>query len=124
MNFLEGRSEYRTWRAKYGTSICDRVIREDNRRRLENPDREKRKSLSPPRRRDLYARQSGRCAECQDPFPIEKLEADHKDPNRQDFNARSNWQLLCRPCHAEKAAKSVMEQTKFYGRTAKEILER
>ena len=121
-NFDKAREEFRTWRAAWGTSICDAVIREHNKKRLENPGREKRKHLSPARKKDLYAKQSGRCGECHEPYPIERLEADHIDPNRQDFNARNNWQLLCKPCHNEKNTMSVFEQSKRTGKTIQEIL--
>jgi len=121
-NFDKAREEFRTWRAAWGTSICDAIIREHNRKRLDNSGREKRKHLSPARKKDLYAKQSGRCNACQEPYPIEQLEEDHIDPNRQDFNARKNWQLLCKACNREKSAMSVFEQAKHTGKTILEVL--
>ena len=99
-----------------------REIKAMSRQRLLNPDRAKREHLSAAKKRNLYAKQDGRCNECQEPFPINALECHHRDPNRQDFNASGNWALLCKPCHAEIGSKSVMEQAKMFNKTAVEIL--
>jgi len=109
-------------RSVYGTSEFDRAVKTLMRERLENPGREKRKRISPRLREKLYVRQAGKCAICGDHFPPTELEGDHINPNRQDFNAPSNWQLLCKSCNTRKNAKSVMEQTVAYGKTALEIL--
>jgi 5-methylcytosine-specific restriction endonuclease McrA len=97
-------------------------IKQMSRRRLQNPGREKRKNIPEALKRTLYAKQGGRCNECQEQIEYTDMKGDHIDCNRQDFNARSNWQLLCGPCNAEKAAKSVYEQSKESGKTFPEIL--
>ena len=47
---------------------------------------------------------------------------DHKDPNRLDFNAWDNLQLAHDiPCNREKAAKSMLQQSKERGKTFREL---
>lgn len=105
-------------------SEWDAAMKALKRQRLENYKRDKRQHLSPSKQRILYARQGGRCNECKEPFPLERLEWDHVDPNRQDFNTfPSNWQGLCHGCHKEKGSMSIMEQAKHYGRPVTEILQ-
>ena len=114
--------ELRAIREQHGYGEFDRCVKKMMRERLQNPGREKRKPIPESIKRKLYVKQDGRCAECNERFDYKNLEGDHRDPNRQDFNNPKQWQLLCKPCNLEKGAKSVMEQTKFYSRTAKEIL--
>lgn len=108
-------------RTKYGTSIFDHSLKQLMRERLENYGREKRKKLPPRQKEKLYAKQSGKCAICEQPFAINDLEADHIDPNKQSFN-KDNWQLACVKCNRSKGSASVMAQTKMYGKTAEEII--
>lgn len=116
--------EYIAWREKHGWGKCDRVIKFHNHQRLENAGREKRKQIPDKRKRELFMQQEGRCAICGNPmaFNLRESEADHIDPNRQDLNAKSNWQMVHKDCNRQKGAASVMEQTKKYGKTAIEIL--
>jgi len=109
-------------RSVYGTSEFDRAVKTLMRERLENPGREKRQHLSAAKKSRLYIRQDGRCAICNQSFGLRDMEADHIDPNLQNFNALNNWQLTCVKCNRSKGAKSVMEQTVAYGKTALEIL--
>ena len=113
----------RALREEHGTSEFDRAVKKMMKERLSNYSREKRKQFPERVRLKIYGKQGARCQICGDHIPdIKLMEIDHVDPNRQDFNTISNLQGLCRGCNREKGAKSVMAQTKFYGKTAKEIL--
>lgn len=50
-----------------------------------------------------YEKQGKKCAKCKEPFPMEKMEADHKQPWVWNGpSVHENCQLLCKPCHKEK----------------------
>lgn len=118
MNDLrQAQAQFDEWVNNTPRSIVQGIIAKFNRQRLLNPGREKRKRLKHSLVIKLYAKQNGRCNECQEPYPMNVLEEDHIDPNRQDFNSPSNWQLLCHGCHKEKGAKTPIEMSKQTGRT-------
>jgi 5-methylcytosine-specific restriction endonuclease McrA len=122
--YIEAKKAYLAWRAEFGTSVCDSIVKGENRRRLEGSGREKRKRVSHAKMVKMFFQQHGKCALCGDQLPTDfkGVEVDHVDPNREDFNAPGNLQLACSGCNREKGAKSIMEQAKFYGRPVTSIL--
>lgn len=90
-----------------------------------NPDRDKRTKFPRQTYDTLYARQGGKCA-CprgEDLLtPSWRNEIDHKDPNRSDFNHKSNLQLLLPQCNKEKGGQSIPEQSKRTGRMMKDLV--
>ena len=122
--FEQARKEYQDWRERHGVSVCDSIVKEFNRRRVERVNPKLRKRYSWSAYRSLYEQQRGVCPICQEKmfFIRGEIEMDHIDPNAVDFEARSNRRILCRPCNREKAALSIPEQAKKYGKTMEELL--
>jgi hypothetical protein len=56
------------------------------------------------------------------PFLRGKIEIDHRDPNRKDFNSDRNLQLTHKECNRKKSSKSLYELSKETGKTIREIL--
>lgn len=103
---------------EFGLGIWNATTAKLNRARLQNPDRPKRKPLSPSKRNALYAKQGGRCADCGESFPISQLTDDHHDPNAgANYNDFRNRRLVCRPCNSSKNANSVIEEAQRKGKT-------
>jgi 5-methylcytosine-specific restriction endonuclease McrA len=100
-------------------------MREINRERLANPARDKRKAFKRTYLHILYKKQKGVCPVCDNDMAWMNgvgLEVDHIDPNRQDFNDRSNHQLVHKACNREKSSMSLTEQTKAYCKPMSVIL--
>lgn len=54
----------------------------------------------------LYQRQGGLCNICKKPFPIEEMEADHREPwSEGGKTTLENGQMLCRHCNRTKSNK-------------------
>ena len=100
--------------AREGYSVYFAAVKIQLRRRLQNPDREKRAKIKPAQYQRLYNIQQGKCPDCGDQLliPAKRNHADHKDPNRQDLNHFSNFQLLHPKCNLEKSAMTIQEQSK------------
>lgn len=57
-------------------------------------------------KREAYQRQGGVCAKCEEPFPIDKMQADHIVPwSKGGKTVAENCQMLCQPCNATKSNK-------------------
>lgn len=113
-------------RDEVGYSNFWREVKSLSRERLDNPDRDKRKSISWTVIKRHYQKQKGICTWCNKPMVLmrSELEGDHIDPNRQDFNSDDNIQVLHKlPCNREKNSMSVADQAKYKGKTYREILE-
>jgi 5-methylcytosine-specific restriction endonuclease McrA len=122
----QAQQEFNAWLERYGRSTCDDIIRKHLRKRVEGvADRPARIKVSLSVRRDMYAKQSGLCGICQQPMDgknLTRLDVDHIDPSRPDFNSRQNLQLTHASCNRSKGGASVPEQAKRYGRTALDIV--
>ena len=60
--------------------------------------------FSPNQKTEAYERQDHKCAECGNPFPIEKMQADHIDPwSAGGKTTDENCQVLCGPCNRKKS---------------------
>lgn len=110
---------------RYGYSAVELEVKAWNRRRVPE-DRPARQKFSWSEYKRLYDQQKGMCPLCQGVMPLirGKIEMDHVNVELigEAFNARSNRQVVCKACNREKAALTVMDQTKRYGRTMNEIL--
>jgi 5-methylcytosine-specific restriction endonuclease McrA len=118
-------TEFMVWLAKYGYSRCQHVIKTWNRKRI--PDnRPARQKFPWSEYKRMYERQRGICPLCQEVMPMirGKIEMDHVNPELmgEEFNARSNRQILCASCNREKSAMTIAQQTKHYGKTVREII--
>jgi 5-methylcytosine-specific restriction endonuclease McrA len=111
-------------KSSYGEQTFRSAIKQLNRSRLTIKDREPRKKFSWPLYRKLYQRQKGECPLCGEVMPLIKSQVvmDHKDPNRKDFNAESNLQVVHPDCNRRKAAKSIYKQSKETNRTFAELI--
>src|SRR5712692_7786397 len=96
-------------RASHGASAFRDAVRILNRERLHGKEREPRKKFSWSMYRKLYHLQNGICPLCSGvmPFLKGKVEIDHRDPNRHDFNSVQNLQLTHRDCNRRKSSKSI-----------------
>src|SRR3972149_10086918 len=104
-----------------GASYVRQAIQRYNRKKIDAEGREPRKRLPWAIHSRLYRIQRGLCAICGEVMPFVKgaVEIDHKDPNRTEFNAWPNLQLTHKKCNREKAAKSILEQSKTSGKLMK-----
>jgi len=123
---LKAREEFNEWLSRYGRSTCDGIMREHFRKRIPD-DRPARIKVSASARRDMYARQSGKCGICGQPMDggnVSRLDVDHINPELTGpaFNHRSNLRLTHSQCNKSKGALSLPEQSKRYGKTVAEIL--
>lgn len=120
------RQAYQSWRTTFGTSLCDHVLRAENRRRVdrEKPKVRKRRSWGEYTR--LYKRQKGLCGICKSEMVLirGRVEIDHKNPNLppDEFEHERNLQLAHDYCNRHKGAMSIAEQAKGSGQTYREIL--
>ena len=118
--------EFNAWLSKWGRSRCDRHMRTHLRRRVDTDGRPPRVRFPWGEYKRLYEVQRGICPLCSEtmPFIRGKIEMDHINPELkgEEFNSRSNRQVVCMGCNREKGALSVMKQTKHYGKTMTEIL--
>ena len=104
-----------------GRDLFWRAIKVLQRRKVP-VDREKRKNVSWAECKRLYYVQGADCAICGQMMPLMRghVEADHIDPERKDFNAKDNLQLVHRGCNRKKGAKTVHQMVKT---TRKGIME-
>jgi 5-methylcytosine-specific restriction endonuclease McrA len=111
--FEECESYQRAGIGLFGAGIWNATTAKLNRSRI-SPDRVKRKPLPPSKRKSLYAKQSGRCAGCQDPFPMGQLTDDHFNSHAEgeSYNDIRNRRLVCRPCNSKKGAGTLMEEAR------------
>jgi 5-methylcytosine-specific restriction endonuclease McrA len=111
--------------AEAGTSKFWRCVDSLRRRRLEVKDRPARKHYPWGEYRRLYEQQGGLCPLCQEVMPLirGKVEMDHVNCNAtgEEFNARSNRQVVCKACNREKSAKTMYEMSKLSGKTMAEM---
>ena len=124
---LKAKEEFNAWLSRYGRSTCDGIMREHLRKRLDVTDRPARIRVSASARRDMYARQSGKCGICGKEMEggnLSRLDVDHINPELTGpaFNHRSNMTLCHASCNRSKGAASVADQAKRYGRTMNDIL--
>lgn len=104
------------------------AVEKQRRRKLSNYAREKRKTnFSLSECKKLWKKAKGICSWCTNLMPSPEFNrtataVDHIDPNRQDFNAWENLQLLHRKCNEEKNSKSIAEQAKATGKNFMQIL--
>jgi hypothetical protein len=113
-------------RSIYGFSEYDRAVQEIKNRRLAIIGREKRKHFPLKKYQMLFGRQNGNCGICRLDLGVAGPPnvIDHKDSNRiKGFNSDANLQLVHPDCNAEKAAKSIPQQAKHYGKTMTELLD-
>ena len=62
------------------------------------------RAFTPKMKREAYERQNGICPKCGDPFPIEKMQADHITPwSLGGATIASNCQMLCDDCNRRKS---------------------
>lgn len=110
---------------RYGSSAFRAVLKRMNRRRLTQHQREERKKFPWSKYRKFYGIQKGVCPLCNEvmPFLKGKIEIDHRDPNRKDFNNDNNLQLTHKECNRKKSSKSLYEASKETGKTIREILD-
>lgn len=94
------------------------------RKKVHNPHREKRKRFSWALYRKLYHVQKGICPRCLQVMPLLKgrIEIDHRDPNRQDFNGASNLQLMHTRCNRSKGSTSIPKQARNWSKTYVQLL--
>lgn len=109
----------------YGYSAVENEIKAWKRRRIPI-DRPARVKFPWSEYRRMYEAQKGICPLCQETMPLirGKIEMDHINPELtgEEFNARSNRQVVCSGCNKEKSAMTVAQQTKFYGKTMTQIV--
>lgn len=79
------------------------------------------------KKRQLFRRQRGRCAICEQPFDVDALTIDHVVPRSKGGSHRMrNLQLLCRPCNEIKADSdppfSVATRREQYARNRSEYV--
>lgn len=118
-------AELKAIRERVGYSEYDQAVKIISRERLQNDTRDKRQTnfkWSDYTRH--YKKQRGICSWCKQPMALIKgqLAMDHVNPNRQDFNADDNLQVLHPKCNGEKNSMSIAEQSKLKGTTYREIL--
>lgn len=109
-------------RKTYGYSRYDRCVKHLNRQRLLNRERDPHQHFPPRVYQRLFDAQKGLCGICGDQleFPANRNEIDRKDPNADDYNGRSNLQLVhgrlsVQKCNQKKGAKSMLDQCKCSG---------
>ncbi len=124
MTLKETVGALRALRTECGRGNFDEAVRMLNRERLQNYQRDARISFSKAKYQRLFDEQRGICPVCngQLEFPAIRNEVDHKDPNRTDFNAHSNLQLVHgrrsrQQCNQRKGASSMLTQAKRQGKT-------
>ena len=108
----------------YGSQAFDLAVRKLNRSRLSVHNRDPRKRFSWNVYRKRYTLQHGICPICGQVMALlkSKIEIDHKDPNRQDYNADTNLQVVHTQCNQTKGAKSIYEQSKVSNKTFVELI--
>ena len=117
--------DLREIRMKHGYSNFDIAVRLLNRERV-NPDRDIRDKTSLSEKQKMFNTQKGICPVCNKllfiPATDRRNEIDHIDPNRTDFNHRTNKQLVHGdPCNRKKSSKDLIQQSKESGKTIQEI---
>jgi hypothetical protein len=64
------------------------------------------RAFSPNQKREAYERQDGICVECEEPFAIEEMEADHITPwHDGGKTSAANCQMLCKEDNRRKSGK-------------------
>jgi len=111
---------------KYGETEFNNAIRKIKRKKLQiaKEQREKRIKFSWTTYKKLYNKQRGICPLCNESMPFIKgeIHIDHKNPNETNFNAEYNLQVVHKQCNLQKSSKSLIKQSKFYGKTITELL--
>ena len=118
--------ELKALRVKHGTSQFDYAVKKLMRERIDS-GRDKREKFPKSMYQKLFDTQKGICPGYDTPphpltIPAVKNEIDHIDPDRIDFNHRTNLQLLCVDCNRRKSSKSIAQQAKETGRPYTRIL--
>lgn len=113
--------------AEVGRGDFDAAMRVINRERLQSKRTQQRERFKWSEYERLYEVQGGICPWCEQPIILLKrqkrlVEIDHINPNLQDFNAKSNLQLLHHDCNRTKAAMTMEEQSKRLGKPVTTIL--
>jgi 5-methylcytosine-specific restriction endonuclease McrA len=125
---MTAQTEFDTWVEKNGEFECKRIMRAHLRRKLEVSGRPPRQKFPWSEYKRMYERQGGICPLCQEVMPLirGKIEMDHINPGLvgEEFNARTNRQVVCRGCNREKSALSIPAQAKRYSKPMTEILKR
>lgn len=108
---------------QYGEMSFKRAVKTINRRRVDK-NRPRREQFPWKEYERLYKKQDGLCAICKEPMVLlrGRTHVDHIDPNATDFNDLSNRQLTHPGCNLSKSSKSIMQQSKTYGKTMTELL--
>ncbi|GEM_PF-1096013 len=106
-------------RAIHGESAFERAVQMIRCRKLTLFSRPPRKKFPWAKYRKLYQLQQGMCPYCNTPLFLKKgeVEIDHRDPNRPDFNAETNLQLLHKRCNRKKSARSIPAEAKSHNTT-------
>jgi hypothetical protein len=115
------------WDTTLGASYVRDGIRRYNRQKLHVEGREKRQRFSKGMYQRLFDQQKGVCPACEEPLfiPARRNQIDHINPEVvQGFNRPGNLQLLHPLCNQQKAAKTLLEQSKHSGKTMRELTER
>ncbi len=80
-----------------------------------------RKAVSQRERLDLFVEQRGRCAACELKCVLPDMHLDHRIPLALGgAHERTNWQLLCVPCHQTKTSQDRKDIAKAIRREAKD----
>jgi 5-methylcytosine-specific restriction endonuclease McrA len=126
MDSLTCLSEIRRLRSEAGYGVFDACVKKIMRERLQVQGRPERKRYPWGEYKRLYEQQGGLCPLCQEVMPLirGKVQMDHKNPNLtgEAFEARSNRQVTCSGCNAEKGAMSIAQQAKHYNLTMKDLV--
>jgi 5-methylcytosine-specific restriction endonuclease McrA len=104
-------------RSEVGYSEFDRAIKSINRERL-GTQTEKRKSLTPKQKTQLYARQDGYCGRCKFHFEYSQMTDDHTVPiSKGGTNQLWNRRLVCPNCNSSKSDNMPIQESKITGQT-------
>lgn len=106
-------------RVVHGDVAFGRAIQLIHRRKLHLHSRAPRQKFPWSKYKKLYQIQRGMCPYCSCAMFLQKgeVEIDHRDPNRTDFNAENNLQLLHKRCNRKKSSRAIDAEAKSHNRT-------
>jgi hypothetical protein len=118
-SLIECKREFDEWVKKHGYGNADFTIRQWRKQRVD-PERDDRDKTSPAQKQKMFNAQKGFCPICKKllfiPATDHRNEVDHIDVNREDYNHRTNKQLVHgNPCNRNKSSKSIVQISKETG---------